>query len=257
MSLTSLDRSSVLPLYYQIREHLLGQIRSGALKSGDAVPSEQELANSLGVSRMTARQALKSLCDMGMAYSEQGKGTFVSANKLEKNFRQVLSFSEEMAMRGLKASSKVLTAEVCPAKHDVASSLQLHSGEKVFRLRRIRMADSRPMGLECSYIPHRLCPDLLERFEASQSLYRLLAQRYRIEIALAEEVVEAALAKPEDARLLGISKGSPVFIFTRISYLQSGRPAEYVKSTYRGDRYKITNRLSRMNRELGRAESLS
>lgn len=257
MPLSSLDRRSVIPLYYQIRERLIEQIHSRALKSGDALPSEQELAGTLGVSRMTARQALKSLCELGFAYSEQGKGTFVSASKLEKNFRQVLSFSEEMAQRGLKASSRVLSAEVCAAKDEIAASLQLHSGEKVFRLRRIRMANSAPMGIESSSIPQRLCPDLLEHLEPSKSLYKQLAQRYRIEIAIAEEEVEASLARAEEARLLGISKGSPVFVFTRVSYLQSGQPAEYVKSTYRGDRYKITNRLTRVGRELGRAQKFA
>ncbi len=95
----TLDRHSVVPLYYQIQQRLLEQIRSGALKAGEPVPSEQEIAARLGVSRMTARQAVKSLCHLGVAYSQRGKGTFVSGTKLEKNFRQVLSFSEEMGRR--------------------------------------------------------------------------------------------------------------------------------------------------------------
>jgi len=96
MSLPHLDRQSAVPLYYQIQQHLLGQIRSGLIKPGQPVPSEQEISRSLRISRMTARQALKSLCDLGVTYSQRGKGTFVSEIKLEKSFRQVLSFSEEM-----------------------------------------------------------------------------------------------------------------------------------------------------------------
>src|SRR5579885_1001674 len=96
LEMMSLDRQSVLPLYYQIRQKLLEQIRCGALHAGDQLPSEQEIAARLRVSRMTARQAIKSLCEMGLVYSQRGKGTFVSHGKLEKNSRQVLSFSEEM-----------------------------------------------------------------------------------------------------------------------------------------------------------------
>src|SRR3989449_11466997 len=103
-----LDRQSVVPLYYQIQQSLLGQIRSGELAVGAPMPSEQEIAARLGVSRMTARQAVKSLCHLGVAYSQRGKGTFVSGTKLEKNFRQVLSFSEEMEARGAQPRSRVL-----------------------------------------------------------------------------------------------------------------------------------------------------
>ena len=108
MAAVVLDRQSVVPLYYQIQQGLSEQIRSGELKPGELMPSEQEIAARLGVSRMTARQALKSLCSRGLAFSQRGKGTFVSRMKLEKNFRQLLSFSEEMKDRGSRPRSKVL-----------------------------------------------------------------------------------------------------------------------------------------------------
>ncbi|MGA2858884.1 MAG: GntR family transcriptional regulator [Candidatus Sulfotelmatobacter sp.] len=250
MTFPALDRRSVIPLYYQIQQCLLGQIRSGTLKAGEPVLSEQEIATRLGVSRMTARQALKSLCDLGITYSQRGKGTFVSAAKLEKNIRQVLSFTEEMTARDLQPRSKVLSFETAPANGEIAAALQIAPGESVFKLRRIRLADSTPMGIECSYIAQHLCPDLLTTFDPSGSLYQALFERYRIQMAVADEVVEAALAKTEEARLLHIPKGSPVFLFTRTSCVQSGQPVEYVKSTYRGDRYKIAHRLTRLSREL-------
>lgn len=250
MVLAALDRCSVIPLYYQIQQRLLDQIRSGALKSGQPIPSEQEIAAGLGVSRMTARQALKSLCDLGVTYTQRGRGTFVSANKLEKNIRQVLSFTEEMRARGLRADSNVLCFETVPAVAEIASALHAASGEPLIKLHRIRLADSCPMGIECSYIPQRLCSDLLRTFDASTSLYQTLSERYGIQMAFADEVIEAALASVKEARLLRIAKGSPVFIFTRVSSVQSGQPVEYVKSTYRADRYQIAHRLTRLNREL-------
>jgi GntR family transcriptional regulator len=241
----SLDRQSVVPLYYQIQQCILEQIRSGELKVGEPVPSEQEISTRLRVSRMTARQALKSLCSMGIAYSQRGKGTFVSRMKLEKNFRQLLSFSEEMRARGSEPRSKVLAFERVSSDADVAEALHLAPREEVILLRRVRLADSVSLCIECSHLPVRLCPDLLKSFDPRTSLYQALAAQYGIHIDLADEVAEAGLAGAEESRLLRIRTNAPVFRFTRTAYLRNGEPVEFVKSTYRGDRCKVVNRLSR------------
>jgi len=168
-----LNRHSVVPLYYQIQQRLLDQIRSGSLKAGQPVPSEQEISVRMRVSRMTARQALKSLCSLGVAYSQRGKGTFVSRFKLEKNFRQVLSFSEEMRARGSRPRSRVLTFRRIQPDSEVAEALHVTPSEPVFLLRRIRLADSVSLWVECTHIPVRLCPDCkrpLTRSSPSTSL---------------------------------------------------------------------------------------
>ena len=245
MAVAVLDRQSVVPLYYQIQLRLIEQIRSGELKPGDLVPSEQEISARLGVSRMTARQALKSLCSRGLVYSQRGKGTFVSRMKLEKNFRQLLSFSEEMKDRGSQPRSKVLAFKRILADGDVAEALRLNPAEEVIFLRRVRMADSSPLCIEATHLPARLCPDLLENFEPSGSLYEALAERYGLQVHLADEVAEASVATAAEAKLLRVRGKSPVFRFTRTAYLHNGQPIEFVKSTYRGDRCKVVNRLTR------------
>jgi len=245
----NLDRHSVVPLYYQIQQHLLQDIRSGQLKPGKPLPSEELISKRLRVSRMTARQALKSLCHLGVAYSQRGKGTFVSEIKLEKNFRQVQSFTEEMEARGSRPHSKLISSEMVAASEEAAEALHLSPEEKVVRIRRVRVADTLPMGVETTCLPQQLCPDLLERFDPRLSLYRTLSQIYGIHIVQADEVVEAGLANPEEARLLRIPKSSPVFLFTRTSYIKGGKAVEYVKSTFRGDRYKITNRLGQFSND--------
>jgi GntR family transcriptional regulator len=245
-----LTHGSFVPLYHQIQQRLLSQIQSGALKPGEPLPSTQEIAATLGVSQMTVRQAIKSLSELGIVYSRQGKGTFVSSIKLEKDFRQVLSFTEDMKARGSTPRSKTLLFEVQQSSAEVIRALRLRSGEKIICLKRIRQANNLPMGIECSSLPLRVCPDLLETFDPRNSLYEILAERYGINMVVADEVAEAGLADAEAARLLRIAEGSPVFFFTRISYVQSGQPIEHVQSTYRGDRYKIVNRLTRLNRGL-------
>ena len=240
-----LDRQSVIPLYYQIQQRLLEQIRSGALKAGQLVPSEQEIAERMGVSRMTARQALKSLCSLGVAYSQRGKGTFVSRIKLEKDFRQVLSFSEEIRARGSRPRSRVLAFKRMRPASDVAEALHLRTQEEVFFLRRVRLADSMPLCIEGTHLPVRLCPDLQKKFDPRQSLYHTLSENYGIQIDLADEVAEASVASSEESGILHIRKKAPVFRFTRTAYLLTGEPVEFVKSVYRGDRCKVVNRLTR------------
>lgn len=239
------DRQSILPLYYQIQQRLLEQIRSGVLKPGDAIPSEGQISARLRISRMTARQALKSLCTMGVVYSQRGKGTFVARTKLEKSFRQVLSFSEEMRARGSEPRSRVLVFKRMRPDSELVETLHLAPGEEVILLKRVRLADLVPLSIESAHLPLRMCPDLLENFDPRESLYEALAARYGIQINLADEVAEAGVANAEEARLLRIRGRAPVFRFTRVAYLQGGEPVEFVKSTYRGDRCKVVNRLTR------------
>lgn len=245
MAAVILDRQSVVPLYYQIQQRLIEQIRSGELKPGDLLPSEQEISARVSVSRMTARQALKSLCSRGLAYSQRGKGTFVSWMKLEKNFRQLLSFSEEMKDRGSQPQSKVLAFKHIYPDGEVAEALRLDPAEEVILLRRVRIADSAPLCIETTHLPARLCPDLLRSFEPQGSLYRTLAERYGLQIHMADEVAEASVATTAEAKLLRVRVKSPVFRFTRTACLHSGQPVEFVKSTYRGDRCKVVSRLVR------------
>ncbi len=247
LSSAPLERGSGIALYRQIQHSLMEQIRSGVFKPSDPLPSVEEFAARYGVSLMTARQAVRSLCDLGVIYSQQGKGTFISHAKVEKDLRRVLSFTEEMKLRGSTSRSRVLSLRLTTPAKEARKTLELKAGEKTYRLHRVRIADGVPMGLECCWIPAHSCPDLPEMFQPNTSLYRTLAEHYGIQIASASEAVEVGKASAEEARLLRIAPRSPVFLFTRTSFLENGKPAEYVKSTYRGDRYRIVYRLNRLN----------
>lgn len=249
--LSPLNRRSGIPLYHQIQQRLLEQIQSGALKAGTPMPSIERIAQQMGVSPMTVRQAIRALAEIGVIYSRQGKGTFVSGIKLERDFRQVLSFTEEALGRGAKPSSRTLSFEIQEPHQKTREALRLSARDKVYALRRVRCEDGVPMGVECSLLPARLFPGLIERFDPATSLYEALSNYYGVQLVLTDEVIEVGKASVSDARLLGIPAQSPIFLFTRISYLENGTPAEYVNSIYRGDRYKIVNRLMRLKRSLG------
>jgi GntR family transcriptional regulator len=245
-----LSRRNGVPLYHQIQQRLLDQIQSGVFKQSEPLPSIQKIAATMGVSQMTVRQAVKSLCEAGVIYSRQGTGTFISRIKLEKDFRQVLSFSEETRLRGAKPRSRLISFRIQTPNRDARKALSLGQHDKIFRLRRVRYADSLPMGIETCCLPVRLCPDLLQTFDPGTSLYHTLAERYAIHLVETKEVIEVGKASNEEERLLQLATKSPVFLFTRVSFLENGKPVEYVKSVYRGDRYKIVNRLVRSKREL-------
>lgn len=247
---SALNRGSGIPLYHQIQQRLLDQIHSGELKPGEPLPSIQRIAARMGVSQMTVRQAVRALCEVGVIYSHQGKGTFISGIKLERDFRHVLSFTEETTSRGAKPSSQTLTFRIQAPSQEVKEALRLNGNDKVYCLRRVRFGDSVPMGIESSSLPVRLCPGLIEVFDPKTSLYEELAEQYGIQLMVTDEVVEVGKASAEQARLLKIAIESPVFLFTRLSYLENGTPVEHVKSVYPGDRYKVVNRLMRVKREL-------
>lgn len=240
-----LDRRSGVPLHLQIQQRLLAQIRSGEFMLGKPLPSIQQIAASMGVSLMTVRQAMRALNEIGVLYSRQGVGTFISGIKMERDFRQVLSFTEETIARGSTPTSKVISFGAQQPTPNVQEALNLGEKDLVYSLRRVRYRDDVPLGIECSSLPVQLFSGLMEDFDPADSLYIELARKYGVQFMVTDEVIEVGGATAEEAHLLDIAPHSPVFHFTRISYIENGVPVEHVKSVYSGERYKIVNRLMR------------
>lgn len=214
-------------------------IESGQWQSGQQLPNESKLAESFAVSKITVRQALQELASLGYIRREQGRGTFVSKPKFDQGPRELLGFTEEMRRHSLAASSRVLERSVKEADIRVADALQLHVGSPVFVLKRLRIADGEPMGIQTAHIPLNLAAGIEKEDFENVSLYELLRTRYGLQPTKARETHFAALAEPAAAELLGIPTGSPVFAAERVTFLRDGRPLEFVKSIMRGDRYSI------------------
>ncbi len=243
MSIATLNKGLPVPLYYQLKCALMNAIESGEWQSGEQLPNESKLAESFGVSKITVRQALKELSDLGYVRREQGRGTFISKPKLGQGPRELTSFSEEMRRHRLTSGSRVVEEVKTQAGLRVAEVLQLRPGEHVFVLKRVRMADGEPMGIQTAHIPAALAPGLLGE-DLQTSLYDLLRTRYGLQPAKARETYLAAAAEPAAAELLGIAAGAPVFAVERVTYLASGQPFEFVESVMRGDRYSIVLELA-------------
>ncbi|TFD07820.1 MULTISPECIES: GntR family transcriptional regulator [unclassified Cryobacterium] len=221
------------PKHLLIREQLLAEI--SAMHRDDALPQERELAERFDVSRTTVRQALRGLAEDGLIYSIRGMGTFVSGGRISKGLK-LTSFSEDMRGRDMEPSSRVLSATEMIATNEVALKLELAPKSAVFAIERLRLADGVPMCRETIYLPAHLFPHLLQ-FDLSSSLYKLMAEQFRVRVENATQRVSSALISGADADLLGVPHRAPALVVSRQGVDGKGRLVEYAVSIYRGDRY--------------------
>jgi GntR family transcriptional regulator len=243
-SRVKLNKKSFTPLYHQIEQALRRQIEGGELCPGHAI-SERELSETLGVSRMTARQALHALRDEGLIYTERGRGTFVAEPKLTVHTRQLLGFTEDMKRRGFAPSSKVLSFRRFRPDAARALRLGLDAEGEAFEIVRLRLADRIPMAYETCLLAARLCPRLRRADVERGSLYQLLEGSYGVRIARADEILEAVCTTVREAELLSIKPRSAALAVERTVYADDDTPIELVRSLYRGDRYQATIQLKR------------
>ncbi|HET9921590.1 MAG TPA: GntR family transcriptional regulator [Ktedonobacteraceae bacterium] len=243
--MSAIYRNSPVPRYYQLKEIMREKIRTGEWKPGDLIPSERELGEKYGISRMTARQAITDLVNEGMFYREQGKGTFVSQRKVTQQLMRLTGFTEDIRARGQKPGTKVLSASMLPADEDTAERLRIKPQEPVFRLQRLRLADGEPLAVELSQLHFHGCERLLEEDLEHNSLYRQLETQYGLPLMEAEQELEAGLAGNEESQLLKVPVGSAVLFIRRITYTDRNQPIEYARSVYRGNKYTFYTQMKR------------
>ncbi|HXZ05987.1 MAG TPA: GntR family transcriptional regulator [Ktedonobacteraceae bacterium] len=243
--MSAIYRNSPLPRYYQLKEIMRERVQADEWKPGELIPSERELSEKYGISRMTARQAITDLVNEGLFYREQGKGTFVSQRKITQQMIRLTGFTEDMKARGLKPGTRVLSAQMVPSDETTAEKLRIDPGTLIFRLQRLRLADDEPLAIELSQTSFKDCERLLEEDLEQNSLYRLLETKYGIPLMEADQELEAGLASSEEAQLLKISPGRPVLFTRRITYTERNQPIEYAKAVYCGNKYIFHTHLKR------------
>jgi len=242
--LTSLDRTSPVPLYYQLKEIFRSWITSGAFDKDGRFPSEAELQQRFKVSRVTIRRALSELVQEGFLVREQGRGSFVVKPRVQDQLQRLTSFTEDMQLRGLSARSRILDFRLV---HDpeVAKAMGIPDSEELVQLRRLRLVEGEPIAIQNAFIRHRFCPGIVERGLVGGSLYKTLEEVYGLKLGRALQTVEAKPADEYEAMLLALKVGQPVLVLERLTFLKGGEPVEYVRSAYRGDRYRFTVELRR------------
>lgn len=219
--------------HVQVREYVR-ELIDGA-EPGSPAPSERELVQRFGVARMTVRQALDTLVSEGLLERVPGRGTFVSRAKIDVQVR-LSSYTEEMGRRGMTPSSKTLLARIESAGPGVARALEIDEGAKVVHWQRIRYADGTPMCIEDAYMADSIVPEFLES-PLPESLYAEFKRRDLMP-TWGEDSVDADLARPDEADLLGCDPGSPVLRIARRAFADN-IAVEVSRSTYRADRYTL------------------
>jgi GntR family transcriptional regulator len=224
-----------VPKHEQLR-NILTQRLDSEYHPGDLLPSERQLCEDYGVSRITVREALGQLVADGRLVRIRGKGTFVS-ERTARSELHLASFHEDMRQLGRIPTTVVLVAELKAPPPGTVAALDMRAADKAYHVKRLRLADSAPISIDDAWYPERHAPGL-HRHDLSQSIYRLLRDHYERPVQRAQQTIAAVSADAEKATLLGVDQGSPILAFDRISYSEDV-PVEHCRSWYRSDRYQV------------------
>lgn len=229
-----------VPTYFKLKKKILKDIEAGTLVPGDVLPSERALAAMHGLSRMTVRQALTDLVTAGILYREQGRGTFVSARKMQQ--RNISSFSETVREMGFSPSTKVIEFAVIKPPEDIASKLMIKDAD-VYRALRVRLADTVPVAVEEVFIPFPICPGL-EKKDLQSSLYTIINETYGHRVGSADCSVSTHHPTAKQQDYLNISRNTSVLKIDSLYYSVSGITLYYERAIYRADMYEVNFRIT-------------
>jgi GntR family transcriptional regulator len=229
----------------QTREQVIDLIERAGV--GGALPSERQLSVDLGVSRLTVRAALDELVREGYLVRRRGSGTFVREPKIAQELAMT-SFSEEMRRRGMTPGSRTLSLETTTAGAYLGRCLHVSPSERVVVAKRLRLADGESMAIETLHVPESLVPGLEPKDLDRGSFYELLAERYGITIVGGMQTIEPTVTNEEESEALDVPLHSPAFLFERTTRSENEAIVEFVRSIYRGDRYRLVSELNRRER---------
>lgn len=227
-----------LPVYIQIHDQIREEIEKGKWEVGDRLPSERELAIAFGVSRMTLRQAVQALADEGILERKIGSGTYVAREKVQETMTGTTSFSDIMKAQGKVPSSKTVSYFVTTPTSSEMEKLSLESNQQIIRMERIRYADDLPICFEVTSIPYDLVKTY-QKNEITQSLYQTLTKSKRHDIGKSVQQVTAMVSSERISEYLDIKKGDAILRLKQVSYFKDGKPFEYVRSQYVGNRFEF------------------
>lgn len=231
------NRRNGLPAYKKIQRAIRQRIDAKQLKPGDAVQSERELARIHGVSLMTARHALADLQREGIVERRAGSGTFVAPPRI--HFNKLMSYTEQMASRGLAPSSKIIVAKIVEGEQEITARLGLAATSKMVKIERVRHTADEPFALETCYLPSDDFAELVDAPLERSSLFSTLEHDYGVQLAYADEEVDATVAEGHVAQLLKLRPGAPLLRMRQVIYSTATRPVIYVIGFYRSERHSL------------------
>ena len=237
MAVTDPARDDSITPRYRAIERAMRQ-RLAKLAPGAELPSDAELCEEFGVSRMTARHAMHHLAQEGLLFRAPGRGTFVAEAPTHRRANSLLSFSNEMRRQGRVPTSRIVGRALRAPIREEALRLQLKEGEKLLWLKRIRLADGEPIALESTRLNRRTAAAVLRASLERESLHAVLV-RAGFPPTKGRATIDAEAASADDARWLLMRKGDPMLVERRVIVDDQGRPLEFTESRYPADRYAL------------------
>ena len=230
-------RRSGVPAYQQIQEAIRQRIETKQLKPGDAVSSERDLARIHGVSLMTARHALVGLEREGIVERRHGAGTFVAPPRI--HFNKLMSYTEQMVSRGLPPSSKVIASKLVEGEPEIAARLGLTANSRMVKIERVRHTGDEPFALETCYLAAEQFAALIDAPLGRTSLFTTLEHDFDVQLAYADEEVDATVAEGRLAHYLNLRPGAPLLRIRQVIYSTRAMPVIYVIGFYRSERHAL------------------
>jgi len=224
-----------------VRDYLLDLV--AGREPGSAIPSERDLTKELGVSRPTLRLAVDDLVRSGVLVREHGRGTFTGPQRVTQSLASTPSGSFYAPPAEGEWASQVLEFETAAAGPQMARRLQLAPAAEVLRVVRLRIVDGEPMAIERIHLPGALVPGLKAGDMVAGSFYRLLRERFDVDVRSAVQTLEATVTDETEASLLGVPVYFPALMVERTTRDSAGQIVEFVRSIYRSDRYRVTSEL--------------
>lgn len=237
-----MDKASRIPLYLQLMEKIVEKIEMEDYEEHDQLPSERELCDIYGLSRITVRQALKELEHEGYIYKLHGVGTFVAPKSYDQNLAQLYSFTKEMEKLGKVPRTEVLSFSVISVDERLARKMRLKPLDEVYKVERLRIADNQPLMHETSYLPRKLFPSLTKRDLSERPMYDVFYEDYQIALTNATERFSATLIRKEESEYLEVDINQPAMLIKRYAY-NHDKLIEYTNSVARGDKFAYTVEL--------------
>ena len=228
--------SQFVPRYYEIEQTLRARIAT--LDPDSPLPSDAQLCEEFGVSRMTARNAVQRLVQEGLVYRLPGKGTYVAGSGAHREASNLTNFTKEMRRRGREPSSRLLERELRPATELEERRLQIPEGSSVVSVRRIRLADNEPVAIEHAVLPAAAAAAVMESDLERGSLHEALVAGGLVPTR-GHATIGSEPAEPDEATLLDVPSGWPLLVERRLIVDQEAKPLELTESRYASGRYAL------------------